>query len=71
MLKNRCSQIGMLEKSLESPLDKAGRSNQSVLKEINPEHSFGGLITEAEAPIFLPPDVKNRFFGKHPDAGKD
>ena len=49
----------------------AKKSNQSILKETNPEHSFGGLITEAEAPIFLPPDVKNRFFGKHPDAGKD
>ena len=32
----------MLEKTLESPLD-ARRSNQSILKEINPEYSLKGL----------------------------
>ena len=26
---------------------------------------------EAEAPILWPPDVKSRFIGKDPDAGKD
>ena len=30
----------------------ARRSNQSILREINPEYSL-------EAPIFLPPDAKN------------
>ena len=34
----------------------AKRSNQSILKEINPEYS---LDAETEAPIFWPPDVKS------------
>ena len=46
----------------------ARRSNQSTLKEINPEHS---LDTEAEAPIVWPTDVKSRLIGKDPDAGRD
>jgi len=48
----------------------AGRSNQSILKKINPEYSLEGL-TEAEAPILLLPDVKSRPFRKYPDAGQD
>ena len=32
---------------------------------------FIGRAVEAEAPIFWPPDVKIRFIGKDPDAGKD
>ena len=48
----------------------AGRSNQSILKKINPEYSLEGL-TEAEAPILSLPDVKSRPFRKHPDAGQD
>ena len=46
----------------------AKRSNQSILKEINPEYS---LDAEAEAPILWPPDVKSQLIGKDPDAGKD
>ena len=34
-----------------------GRSNQSILKEINPEHSLEGA--DAEAPILWLPDVKS------------
>ena len=60
----------MLEKTLESPLDN---------KEIQPVHPKGNrswiLIgrtdAEAETPILWPPDVKNWFIGKDPDAGKD
>ena len=37
----------------------ARRSNQSILKEINPEYSFGRTDVEAETPILWPPDVKN------------
>ena len=38
----------------------AGRSNQSILKGISPEYPLEGLmLTEAEAPIVWPPDVKN------------
>ena len=33
----------MLEKTLESPLD-CRRSNQSILKEINPKYSLEGLM---------------------------
>ena len=49
----------------------AKRSNQSILKEINPAYSLEGLITDAEAPILWPPDVKNWLIGKDPDVGKD
>ena len=37
----------------------ARRSNQSILKEINPEYSLDGLNAETEAPILWPPDAKN------------
>ena len=38
----------------------ARRSNQSILKKINPEYSLAGLIdAEAETPILWPPDAKS------------
>ena len=40
--KNRCFQIVVLQEALEVPWT-ARRSNQSVLKEINPEYSLEGL----------------------------
>ena len=49
----------------------ARRSNQSILKEINPELTLEGLMLKAEAPIVRPPDAKSRLTGKDPDAGKD
>ena len=59
----------MLEKTLESPLD---------CKEIQPVHPKGNdyfqswlFIAEAEIPILWPPDAKNWFIWKDPDAGKD
>ena len=51
----------VLEKTLESPLD---------CKEIKPVSPKGNQPV-AEAPILLPPDVKNRLIGKDPDAGND
>ena len=45
----------------------ARRSNQSILKEINPEYSLEG----AEAPKLQPPDEKSQLTGKDLDAGKD
>ena len=48
----------------------ARRSNQSILKEINPEYSLEGLI-DAEAPILWPLDAKSRLIRKDPDAEKD
>ena len=41
--KNWCFWIVVLEKTLQSPCT-ARRSNQSILKEINPEYSLEGLI---------------------------
>ena len=35
------------------------RPNQSILKEIKPEYSLGGLLPEVEALILWPPDVKS------------
>ena len=40
----------MLEKTLESPLDR--RSNQSILKEISPEYSLGGLMLKLKLQYF-------------------
>ena len=37
----------------------AWRSNQSFLKEVNPEYSLEGTDAEAEAPLFWPPDTKS------------
>ena len=42
----------------------ARRSNQTILKEINPEYSLEGLMLK-------PSDAKSRLTGKDPDAGKD
>ena len=44
----------------------ARRSNQSILKETNPERTDA----EAEAPILWLSDVKSRLIGKDPGAGK-
>ena len=65
---NRCFQIVMLEKTLESPLDS------KKIKPVNPKVNQPWLFigrNDAEAPIFWPPDVKNWLTGKDPDAGKD
>ena len=37
----------------------ARRSNQSILKEINPGCSLDGADAEAETPILWPPDAKS------------
>ena len=50
----------------------ARRSNQSILKKINPEYSvIGRTDAKAEAPILWPLHAKSRLIGKDPDAGKD
>ena len=49
----------------------ARRSNQSILKKINPELFSGRTDVEAEAPILWPPDVTSQLIGKYSDAGKD
>ena len=68
--KNWCFWTVLLEKTLESPLD---------CKEINPVNPkrnqslifMGRNNAEAGAPIIWPPDAKNWFIEKDPDAGED
>ena len=60
----------VLEKTYESPLDC------KEIKPVNPEENqswifFGMADVEAEAPILWPPDAKNWFIEKDPDAEKD
>ena len=64
-----CFQTVVLEKSLESPLDC------KEIKPVNPKENqswifIGRTDAEAETPIIWPPDGKNWFTGKDPDAGK-
>ena len=49
----------------------ARKSNQSILKEINPEYSLEGLRLKLKLLILWPPDVKSQLTGKDADAGKD
>ena len=49
--KNWCFWTVVLEKTLESPLD-VKRSNQSILKEINPRHSLEGLMLKLKLQYF-------------------
>ena len=49
----------------------ARRSNQSILKEINPEYSLEGLMLKLKLPILWPPDTMSRLIRKDPEAGKD
>ena len=68
--KNWCFWTMMLEKTLKSPL------NCKEFKPVNPKGNqswifIGRTDTEVEAPIFWPPDAKNWFNGKDPEAGKD
>ena len=67
--KNWCFSTVVLEKTLESPLDR---------KEIQPVHPkgnqswifIGRTEAEEETPILWPPDSNNWLIGKDPDAGK-
>ena len=51
-LKNWCFWTVVLEKTLESPLDCKGWSNQSILKDINPECSLEGLRLKLKLQYF-------------------
>ena len=69
-LKNWCSWTVVLEKTLESPLDY--REIQPVHPKENQSWLFiGRTDVEAETSILWPPDAKNWFIWKNPDAGKD
>ena len=50
-LKNWCFQVMVQEKTLESPWT-ARSSNQSVLKEVNPESSLEGLMLQLKLQYF-------------------
>ena len=64
--KNWCFELWCWRRLLRVPWT-AGRSNQSILKELN----LGRTDVEAETPILWPPDAKSWLIGKDPDAGKD
>ena len=58
----------VLEKTLDSPL------GCKEIKPVNPKGNQPCIFigrTDAEAPIFWPPDAKSQLIGKDPDAGKD
>ena len=68
--KNRCFWSVVLEKTLESPLDC------KEIKAVNPKGNQSRIFivrtdAKSETPILWPPDMKNWFIGKYPDAGKD
>ena len=68
-VKNWCFWTVVLEKTLESLLDRR------EIKSVNPKgsHSWifiGRTNAEAEPPILWPPDVKNQLIRKDPDDGK-
>ena len=60
----------VLDKTLESSLNSK-ESNQSILKEINPEYSLEGLILNLNLQKLWSPDAKSQFIVKDPDVGKD
>ena len=69
-LKDWCFFSVMLVKTLESPLDS------KKTKLVNPKGNqswifIGRTDAAAETPILWPPDVKNWFFWKDPETGKD
>ena len=70
VLKNWWFWTGVLEKTLDSPLDC------KEIKQVHPKENqywifIGRTDAEAETPILWPPDVKNWLIWKDPDAGKD
>ena len=50
--KNWCFWTVVLEKTHESPLETARRSNQSILKEISPEYSLEELMLKLKLQYF-------------------
>jgi len=66
--KKWCFWMGVLEKTLESPLDIR------KIKPVNPKGNQPWLFigrTVTEVLILWPHDAKNQLIGKDPDAGKD
>ena len=68
--KNWCFWTVVLEKTLESPLDR------KEIKAVNPKRNepwifIGRTDDDTEIIILWPPDEKNWLTGKDPDAGKE
>ena len=68
-LKSWCFWIAVLERTVECPVN-------SKIKPVNAKGNqswifFGRTDAEVEATILVLPNVKSRFTGKDPDAGKD
>ena len=60
----------VLEKTLESPLDR------KEIKPVNPKGNqpwicIGRIDAKTETPILWPPAAKSQLIGKDPEAGKD
>ena len=68
--KNWCFQTGVLEKTLESPLDSKEIKPVSP-KENHPWIFIGRTDAEADTTILWPPDVKSWLSRKDTDAEKD
>ena len=66
-LKNWCFWTVVLENTIESPLEN--KEIKLVNVKGNQPWIFSGK-TDAEAPIFWPPDANSWLIGKDPDAGK-
>ena len=66
--KNRCFWTVVLEKTLESALE---RSSQSMLKEISPEYSLEGVMPKLKLQYFGHTMQRSDSLEKDPDAGKD
>ena len=67
--KNWCLWTVVLEKTLESPLDRKIKSVNS--KGNQPWTFIGRTDAEVESPVLQPTEVKNWLTGKDPDARKD
>ena len=68
--KNWCFWTLVLEKTLESPLDR------KEIEPVNPKANqswifIGQIVAEAETPTLWPPDVKNWLIRKDSDSGQD
>ena len=69
-LKNWCFSVTVLEKTLESPLDR------KEIQPVNPKGNqswvvIGRTDAEAETPVLWPPHAERQLIGKDPDAGKN
>ena len=73
--KAECQRINAFElcywRRLLRILWTARRSNQSTLKETNPDYSLEGLMLKLKFQYFGHLMAKNLLIGKEPDAGKD